>query len=122
LADLARLTPAEVEARQGPAAAAAFRAQRARPPQAERNPQQLLDYTLSTLEQSLQTYRAGDQGQAYDLSVAAYLEGFELVESALNNLDADLRRDTEQALMAYRQALRDGQAADEAKHLLDEAR
>jgi len=122
LADLARLTPAEVEARQGPAAAAAFRAQRARPPQAERNPQQLLDYTLSTLEQSLQTYRAGDQDQAYDLSVAAYLEGFELVESALNNLDADLRRDTEQALMAYRQALRDGQAADEAKHLLDEAR
>ncbi|OPG75469.1 cystathionine gamma-synthase, partial [Pseudomonas ogarae] len=44
LADLARQTPAEVLAAQGPAAAATFRAQRAQPPQVQRGPAQLLDY------------------------------------------------------------------------------
>ncbi|MDO1945354.1 iron permease, partial [Escherichia coli] len=33
---------------------------------------------------------------------------FELVESSLDNVDADLRRSTEKQLMSYRQALRDG--------------
>jgi high-affinity iron transporter len=40
--------------------------------------------------------------------VAAYLEGFELVESSLDNVDANVRKDTEKSLMAYRQSLQDG--------------
>lgn len=122
IGELARLTPAEVAAAQGSAAAAAFRAQRAQPPQVQRGPRQLLDYTAVTLDKSLAAYREGDQEQAYDLSVAAYLEGFELVESSLDNLDAGLRRDTEQALMAYRQALRDGQSPAAAARLLEDAK
>jgi high-affinity iron transporter len=85
-----------------------FRAQRAQPPQVKRGPAQLLDYTAATLDKSLAAYRAGDHDQAYDLSVAAYLEGFELVESSLDNVDANVRKDTEKALMAYRQSLQDG--------------
>ncbi len=95
LADLARQTPAEVLAVQGPAAAATFRAQRAQPPQVQRGPGQLLDYTAATLDKSIAAYRAGDHDQAYDLSVAAYLEGFELVESSLDNVNANVRKDTE---------------------------
>lgn len=68
----------------------------------------MIDYTAATLDKSFAVYREGDRDQAYDLSVAAYLEGFELVESSLDNVDADLRRSTEKQLMAYRQALRDG--------------
>ncbi|QTT86236.1 FTR1 family protein [Pseudomonas chlororaphis] len=122
LADLARQTPSEVQAAEGPQAAATFRAQRAQPPQVKRGPAQLLDYTASTLDKSLAAYRAGDHEQAYDLSVAAYLEGFELVESSLDNVDANVRKDTEKALMAYRQALQDGLPAEQAEQRLDAAK
>ncbi|BBP62248.1 cystathionine gamma-synthase [Pseudomonas sp. St316] len=122
LADLARQTPAEVLAAQGPAAAATFRAQRAQPPQVQRGPAQLLDYTAATLDKSIAAYRAGDHDQAYDLSVAAYLEGFELVESSLDNVDANVRKDTEKSLMAYRQSLQDGLPIEQAEQRLETAK
>ncbi|MBN6714826.1 FTR1 family protein [Pseudomonas capsici] len=122
LADLARQTPAEVSAAEGPEAAATFRAQRAQPPQVQRGPAQLLDYTGTTLDKSLAAYRAGDHEQAYDLSVAAYLEGFELVESSLDNVDANVRKDTEKALMAYRQSLQDGLPLAQAAQKLEAAK
>ncbi|MGE7959803.1 FTR1 family protein [Pseudomonas sp. NPDC089530] len=122
LADLARQTPSEVQAAEGPQATATFRAQRAQPPQVKRGPAQLLDYTASTLDKSLAAYRAGDREQAYDLSVAAYLEGFELVESSLDNVDTNVRKDSEKALMAYRQALQDGLPVEQAEQRLDAAK
>ncbi|WP_219094965.1 FTR1 family protein [Pseudomonas sp. UMAB-40] len=122
IADLARQTPAEVQAADGPQAAATFRAQRAQPPQVKRGPAQLLDYTAATLDKSLLAYRAGDHDQAYDLSVAAYLEGFELVESSLDNVDANVRKDTEKSLMAYRQSLQDGLPVAQAQQRLDAAK
>lgn len=122
LADLARQTPAEVLAAQGSTAAATFRAQRAHPPQVQRGPAQLLDYTAATLDKSIAAYRAGEHDQAYDLSVAAYLEGFELVESSLDNVDATLRKDTEKALMAYRQSLQDGLPIEQAEQRLAAAK
>ncbi|MCX2543657.1 FTR1 family protein [Pseudomonas sp. COW5] len=122
IADLARQTPAEVQAAEGPTAAATFRAQRAQPPQVKRGPAQLLDYTAATLDKSLAAYRAGERDQAYDLSVAAYLEGFELVESSLDNVDANVRKDTEKSLMAYRQSLQDGLPVEQAEQRLDAAK
>ncbi|KPA97315.1 FTR1 family iron permease, partial [Pseudomonas asplenii] len=98
--------------------AALFRAQRAQPPQVKRGPSQLLDYTATTLDKSLAAYRAGDREQAYDLSVAAYLEGFELVESSLDNVDANVRKDTEKSLMAYRQSLQDGLPVEQVEQRL----
>jgi high-affinity iron transporter len=122
IADLARQTPAEVQATDGPQAAATFRTQRAQPPQVKRGPTQLLDYTAATLDKSIAAYRAGDHDQAYDLSVAAYLEGFELVESSLDNVDANVRKDTEKSLMAYRQSLQDGLPVAQVQERLDAAK
>ncbi|WQG59618.1 cytochrome c/FTR1 family iron permease [Pseudomonas sp. RTB3] len=122
LADLARQTPAEVSAAQGVEVAATFRAQRAQPPQAQRGPGQLLEYTRMTLDRSLAAYRAGDHEQAYDLSVAAYLEGFELVESSLDNVDPNVRKATEKSLMAYRQSLQDGLPVAQAAQKLEAAK
>lgn len=122
LADLARQTPAEVAASHSAEAVAAFRAQRAQPPQVKRGPAQLLEYTASTLDKSLAAYRDGDHDQAYDLSVAAYLEGFELVESSLDNIDAQVRKNTEKALMAYRQSLQDGLPVAQAEQRLSQAK
>ncbi|SDS48401.1 high-affinity iron transporter [Pseudomonas asplenii] len=118
IADLARQTPGEIQAAEGDEAAALFRAQRAQPPQVKRGPSQLLDYTATTLDKSLAAYRAGDREQAYDLSVAAYLEGFELVESSLDNVDANVRKDTEKSLMAYRQSLQDGLSVEQVEQRL----
>ena len=122
LADLARQTPNEVLVAEGPQAAATFRAQRAQPPQVVRGPAQLLDYTSATLDKSLAAYRAGDREQAYDLSVAAYLEGFELVESSLDNVDSNVRKSTEKALMAYRQSLQDGLPIEQVEQRLEAAK
>ncbi|MGF6091439.1 FTR1 family protein [Pseudomonas sp. 18173] len=122
IADLARQTPAEVQAVEGPQAAATFRAQRAQPPQVKRGPAQLLDYTAATLDKSIAAYRAGEHDQAYDLSVAAYLEGFELVESSLDNIDANVRKDTEKSLMAYRQSLQDGLPVSDVEQRLEVAK
>ncbi|WP_278956762.1 cytochrome c/FTR1 family iron permease [Aquipseudomonas alcaligenes] len=120
LVELAGKTPAEIAASGGDVAA--FRAQRAQPPQVQRGPAELIEHTRATLEQSLAAYRQGDHEQAYDLSVAAYLEGFELVESALDNLDAAQRKTTERALMAYRQALQDGAGVAQAAQALEQAK
>ncbi|WP_350614108.1 FTR1 family protein [Pseudomonas sp. HY7a-MNA-CIBAN-0227] len=122
LAELARQTPNEVLAAEGPDAAVTFRAQRAQPPQVKRGPAQLLDYTATTLDKSLAAFRNGEHEQAYDLSVAAYLEGFELVESSLDNVDANVRKDTEKALMAYRQSLQDGLPIEQVQQRLDMAK
>jgi len=122
IADLARQTPAEVQAVDGAQAAAIFRAQRAQPPQVKRGPAQLLDYTAATLDKSVAAYRAGEHDQAYDLSVAAYLEGFELVESSLDNVDANVRKDTEKSLMAYRQSLQDGLPVEQVEQRLEAAK
>ena len=120
MSELAGRTPAEIAAAGGDVAA--FRAQRAHPLLEQRGPQQLIGYTRATLERSLQAYREGDREQAYDLSVGAYLEGFELVESALDNLDAAQRKTTERALMAYRQALQDGASVGVAAQALEQAK
>jgi high-affinity iron transporter len=120
MSELAGRTPAEIAAAGGDVAA--FRAQRAHPVLEQRGPQQLIGYTRSTLEHSLQAYRDGDREQAYDLSVGAYLEGFELVEGALDNLDAVQRKTTERALMAYRQALQDGASVAQAAQALERAK
>ncbi|KAB0509094.1 FTR1 family protein [Pseudomonas moorei] len=122
IADLARQTPSEVQVAEGPQAAATFRAQRAQPPQVKRGPAQLLDYTAATLDKSIAAYRAGEHDQAYDLSVAAYLEGFELVESSLDNVDASVRKDTEKSLMAYRQSLQDGLPVEQVEQRLEAAK
>lgn len=121
LEQLAGVTPEQVAAEQGPEALAAFRAQRAHPPLPQRDPQQLIAFARDTLGRSLAAYRAGQHPQAYELAVAAYLEGFELVESGLNNVDAGQRKATEKAMMAYRQGVQDGVPAETAAQLLAQA-
>ncbi len=80
------------------------------------------------LARSVDAYRAGDRDTAIDLAVHAYLDGFELVEAAVQSIDAQLMRETEAALMEYRALVRaQAPIADVVAHaarthaLLDEA-
>lgn len=68
-----------------------------------------LDVTRDKLRQALEQYRQGDRGAARQLAIGAYLEGFELVEAGLDNVDAALRAEIEREMMALRAAIGDGQ-------------
>lgn len=66
-----------------------------------------------TLAKSLDAYRRGARAEARQLAVQAYLEGFELVEASLQNIDAALLTETEREMMAYRGLIQSGASADQ---------
>lgn len=59
-------------------------------------------FSLATLDQALAAYRKGERAPAQQLAITAYLEGFELAEAGLQNVDPQLMRDTERAMMELR--------------------
>lgn len=87
-----------------------------------------LVFTRQTLDKSLDAYRRGARAEASQLAIQAYLEGFELVEASLANVDAALMARTESEMMAYRALVQAGapverveQQAASVTRLLDEA-
>jgi high-affinity iron transporter len=129
LSRLVMMTPAEANALGGnaPAILAYLRSRPAALQAAA--PGSPLDFSIATMHQSLTAFRAGEAARAYQLAVTAYLEGFELAEGSIDNVDRNLRVRTEQAMMAYRNAVKGGAPAPQvetsyraAVALLDEAR
>jgi high-affinity iron transporter len=70
-----------------------------------------LAYARTTLAESLAAYRKGETARAQQLAVAAYLEGFELVEPALDAVDRNLRAAIESDMLQTRTLMREGAAA-----------
>ncbi|MBX3302856.1 MAG: FTR1 family protein, partial [Nitrospira sp.] len=71
-----------------------------------------LTFSRITLDKAAQAYAHGNRDDARRLAIAAYLEGFELIESALNNVDAPLRAETEREMMALRTAIDEGRPSE----------
>lgn len=71
-----------------------------------------LNVSRTRLDEALAAYRDGDQAGARRLAISAYLEGFELIEAALDNVDAPLRRQTEREMMTLRSLIGAGAPAD----------
>ena len=67
--------------------------------------QQPLAFSRSKIEETAQAYANGNREEARRLAIAAYLEGFELIESALSRVDAPLRTETEREMMGLRTAI-----------------
>lgn len=80
-----------------------------------------LQLSRKFLSASLQLYRDGNAEEAQDTAVTAYLEGFELIEAPLSNIDAGLMRRTEVAMMAYRIAIADRASPEQLQQKYDEA-
>jgi high-affinity iron transporter len=99
-------TPQAVRAEHGEAAYQVLAYLRSAPAQLDNAPSPL-QMSLEHLAQSLAAYQQGDHRRAQHLAVEAYLEGFELVEVRLDTVDSALRLRIEQAMMAYRQQLRE---------------
>ena len=77
-----------------------------------------LELTRAKLAQALAAYRSADTEGARQFAITAYLEGFELVEASLDNVDAALRSDTELEMMALRAAIAEGQRVERvAEHI-----
>lgn len=71
-----------------------------------------LNISRERLAEALAAYRNGQVAEARRLSISAYLEGFELVEAALDNVDAPLRRNTEREMMKLRSLISSGASPD----------
>jgi high-affinity iron transporter len=87
-----------------------------------------LAFSRSKIEETAQAYANGNREEARRLAIAAYLEGFELIESALSRVDASLRTETEREMMGLRTAIIEGRPTEvvtaqttKVKMLLDRA-
>lgn len=67
-----------------------------------------LEFAVAALAKSLDAYRQGARADAAQFAIQAYLEGFELVEASLQNIDAELMTRIEREMMAYRSAVQSG--------------
>lgn len=71
-----------------------------------------LIFSRAKIEEAARAYANGKQDDARRLAITAYLEGFELIESALNNVDAPLREEIEHEMMALRTVIDERRPAD----------
>lgn len=113
ISDVTNVTPAEIAQKYGADAEAVLSYLRTKPELLEEQELGPLGYSAAKLKEARDAYLRGEGQQAYDAAAAAYLEGFELAEAALMNVDPSLRRDVEVAMGDYRQGIKDGIAADE---------
>lgn len=102
LTALVNTTPMQAEEQLGPEGEAIIAFLLAHPEAVVAAAPSPLTVSRTRLDEALQAYRSGDAAGARRLSISAYLEGFELIESALDNVDAPLRKETEREMMALR--------------------
>ncbi len=71
-----------------------------------------IETARTLLKQAAQAYAGGDAVQAYQIALAAYLDGFELAEGALSAVDPALKAQIEEQMLALRSAMKTGAAND----------
>jgi len=72
-----------------------------------------LDFARENISSSVLAYQAGNQEVAYRHALAAYLDGFELIEHSIDNVDPALKHDVEVAMTTYRELIK--QSAEHEK-------
>lgn len=112
LSALVSATPEEVEQQHGAERAAVLAFLIANPAAVQQAAPSPLTVSRKRLDEALEAYRNGDPATARRLSISAYLEGFELVEAALDNVDAPLRKRTEREMMTLRSQIGSGVPSD----------
>jgi high-affinity iron transporter len=76
-------------------------------------------FALATLREAVAAYANGDRATAQKLAITAYLEGFELAEASLRNVDAALVVDTEREMMALRALIQRGAPTGDVQQQLE---
>ncbi|HLX22205.1 MAG TPA: c-type cytochrome, partial [Usitatibacter sp.] len=67
-----------------------------------------LDFAVEKVAAAVAAYKQDEREKASQLAIQAYLEGYELVETSLSNVDSDLMRRGERAMMDVRGAIQSG--------------
>lgn len=115
LANIATLSANEVEQRFGPEGVALQAYLRAHPEVLTAARPAPLEFASALIAESLAVYRSGRRSEASQLAIRAYLEGFELIEPNLRNVDDELMKRTERAMTAYRASLQAGAPIGQAE-------
>ena len=110
LASLTAYSENEVRRRAGEPAALALAYLRAHPEALAAGKPAPIAFARGKVAESLALYRDGNRTAARDAAISAYLEGFELVENSLDNVDKPLRLEIEREMLALRAAIADGAA------------
>ena len=110
LASLTAYSENEVRRRAGEPAALALGWLRAHPEAIAAGKPAPIAFARNKLAESLALYRDGNRAAARDAATSAYLEGFELIENSLDNVDKPLRLEIEREMLALRAAIADGAA------------
>ncbi len=92
----------EIRVRHGESAAQALHYLRAHPEAITAGKPLPIAFARQKLAESLAAYRKGDVIGAREAATTAYLEGFELVEAGLDNIDKPLRLEIERGMLALR--------------------
>jgi high-affinity iron transporter len=79
-----------------------------------------LAFARQKLAESVESYRAGDVAAARDAAIVGYLEGFELAEASLSNIDPALMRETERRMLGLRSGIESGIAAEALQRQADD--
>ena len=80
-----------------------------------------VEISAAKLREADEAYAAGDRAAARSAALSAYLDGFEMLESQIAALDSGLMRDTERKFMAVREAIQEGDPADEVSARIADA-
>lgn len=116
LANIATLSADEVRQRFGADGVALQAYLRAHPEALAAAKPAPLQFAIETIAESLEAYRSGRRSEASQLAIQAYLEGFELIESNLRNVDDELMKRTEREMMSYRALLQSGAPLEQVEH------
>ena len=80
-----------------------------------------LAFASDKIAAAVAAYGKGERERASQLAIQAYLEGYEMVETSLSNVDSDLMRRGERAMMDVRGAIQSGAPAEEVEARAKEA-
>jgi high-affinity iron transporter len=108
LASLTAYSENEIRQRAGEPASLALAWLRAHPEALAAGKPAPVAFARAKLAQSLALYQSANPAAARDAASSAYLEGFELVENSLDNVDKPLRLEIEREMLALRTAIAGG--------------
>ncbi|HSH73605.1 MAG TPA: cytochrome c/FTR1 family iron permease [Methylophilaceae bacterium] len=113
LKSLVNVAPEEVITKFGNDAEAIQRYLTLHPEALKRSALDPIAVTRLKLEQTLTAYEQGDKQSARQLAISAYLEGFELIENSLKNIDEPLRLQVEREMMDLRTSIASAKPAED---------
>lgn len=109
LGNVATLSTNEIAARYGENAARVQDYLRAYPEVIQPSP---IEFARRKLAEAGEAYARGERAAAREAAIQGYLEGFELAEASLANVDPGLLRETERAMLELRAAIERGEPAE----------